>query len=128
MSDAPPAELTGVVVAHGELAAALVGSVDGITGLRGALIPVSNTGCDRDQLEARVLAAVGTGPCVVFVDMASGSCMFAVLRRLRAREDVRVVTGVNLAMLLDFVFHRGRSPADAAVAARRTGEAAITVA
>ena len=34
-----------------------------------------------------------------------GSCLFAVLKRLRALPGVKVVTGVNLAMLVDFVFH-----------------------
>jgi mannose/fructose-specific phosphotransferase system component IIA len=92
-----------------------------------ALIPVSNSGCDRGDLEARVEAAVGTEASVVFVDMASGSCLFAVLRRLRERENVRVVTGVNLAMLLDFVFHRDLSPDEAAKRAVEIGEKAIRV-
>jgi mannose/fructose-specific phosphotransferase system component IIA len=63
----------------------------------------------------------------VFVDMASGSCLFAVLRKLRARDDIRVVTGVNLAMLLDFVFHREGTAADAAVRAADVGGKAIGV-
>ena len=67
---------------------------------------VSNTGCDRGTLEERVAEAVGAGPAVVFVDLASGSCLFAVLKRLRERGRRKVVTGVNLAMLVDFVFHR----------------------
>ena len=50
----------------------------------GALVAVSNTGCDRGALEERVAEAVGPGPAVVFVDLASGSCLFAVLNRLRA--------------------------------------------
>ena len=90
-------------------------------------MPVSNTGCDRGDLEARVEAAVGAEPTVVFVDMASGSCLFAVLRRLRERENVRVVTGVNLAMLLDFVFHRDLTPDEAAKRAVEIGEKAIQV-
>jgi mannose/fructose-specific phosphotransferase system component IIA len=64
---------------------------------------------------------------VVFVDMASGSCLFAVLRRLRERPDVSVVTGVNLAMLLDFVFHRDITPGAAAARAVEIGEKAIRV-
>ena len=98
--------LRGVIVCHGLLARALVDATAQISGMADALVPVSNSGCDRGDLEARVEAAVGTVPTVVFVDMASGSCLFAVLRRLRERENVRVVTGVNLAMLLDFTFHR----------------------
>ena len=48
-----------------------------------------NTGCDRGTLEERVEAAVGDRPALVFVDMASGSCLFAVLNRLRAEPRAR---------------------------------------
>lgn len=123
MSDA----LRGVIVCHGALARALVDATAQISGITDALVPVSNSGCDRGDLEARVEEAVGHEPTVVFVDMASGSCLFAVLRRLRERAGVRVVTGVNLAMLLDFVFHRDVSPDEAATRAVEIGEKAIQV-
>jgi mannose/fructose-specific phosphotransferase system component IIA len=119
--------LRGVIVCHGALARALVDATAQISGMADALVPVSNSGCDRGDLEARVDAAVGQVPTVVFVDMASGSCLFAVLRRLRERANVRVVTGVNLAMLLDFVFHRDLSPDEAAARAVEIGEKAIQV-
>jgi mannose/fructose-specific phosphotransferase system component IIA len=124
---AAPSLLRGVVVCHGPLAAALVDATEQISGLMGVLHPVSNEGCGRADLEALVTDAVGTGPAVVFVDMASGSCLFAVLRRLRERKDVRVVTGVNLAMLIDFVFHRELTADDAAARAVEVGEKAIRV-
>jgi mannose/fructose-specific phosphotransferase system component IIA len=120
-------ELRGVVVCHGGLAAALVQAAEQISGLSGALVPVSNTGCDRETLEDRVLAAVDRQPAVVFVDLASGSCLFAVLKRLRAEPSVKVVTGVNLAMLVDFVFHRSLSPSEAANHAVTAGEKSIRI-
>lgn len=119
--------LHGVVVGHGDLARALVAAVEEISGVRGVLTAVSNTGCDRGQLEDRIIAAVGDRPAVVFVDMASGSCLFAALRRLRDRPTVRVVTGVNLAMLLDFVFHRDVDAEVAAARAVETGGKALGV-
>jgi mannose/fructose-specific phosphotransferase system component IIA len=120
-------ELLGVVVCHGALATALVQAAEQISGLPGVLVPVSNTGCDRDTLEERVLRAVNGQPAVVFVDLASGSCSFAVLKRLRGEPSVRVVTGVNLAMLVDFVFHRSLSPGDAASRAVAAGEKSIRI-
>ena len=120
-------ELRGVVVCHGGLAGALVQAAEQISGLEGVLIPVSNTGCDRGTLEDRILAAVDRHPAVVFVDLASGSCLVAVLKRLRGEELVRVVTGVNLAMLVDFVFHRSLSPAEAATRAAAAGEKSIRI-
>ncbi len=121
------AALRGVVAAHGDVALGLVRAVEEISGVRGALVPVSNADCDRGQLERRIEEAMGPGPGVVFVDMPSGSCLFAALHDLPHWTDVRVVTGVNLAMLLDFVFHR-ELPVDAAVArAVETGARSILV-
>ena len=100
-------EVRGVVVAHADLASALVGAVEAISGVRGALAPVTNERCSPEQLAHRVQASVGDGPALVFVDMASGSCAFAGMRIARDASRVAVVAGVNLPMLLDFVFHRG---------------------
>jgi mannose/fructose-specific phosphotransferase system component IIA len=112
--------LVGVVVAHGAVAEALVGAAEEISGIRGALIPVSNAGLGREALEQRVAEAVAGRRAVLFVDLPSGSCLFAAMKGLPARENVRVVTGVNLVMLLDFLFHREE---EIAAAARRAAEA-----
>ena len=98
--------LQGVVVCHGDLAKALVAAVEEISGIHGVLTPITNTGADRTVLESRVAAAADGQPTVIFVDLPSGSCLFAAMRRLASHERVRVVTGVNLAMLLEFTFHR----------------------
>ena len=120
-------ELRGVVAAHGGLAEALVRAVESISGITGALRPVSNDDCDRGRLEGRIGEAIGGVPAVVFVDMPSGSCLFAALSRFKAEPNVRVVTGVNLAMLVDFVFHRESTPEAAAERAAATGVKAIKV-
>jgi len=114
-----------VVVAHGSLAGAMVSAAEEISGIRGALVAVSNTGCDRDQLEVRVNQAIGTGPTIVFVDLPSGSCLFAAMRRFGERKDVRVVTGVNLGMLLEFLFHRAEPLEQVAHRAAETGARGI---
>jgi mannose/fructose-specific phosphotransferase system component IIA len=119
--------LRGVVVCHGKLAGALVDATESISGVTDALVAVSNSGCDRESLEERVVQAIDGHPSVVFVDMASGSCLFAVLKRLRTTPAVKAVTGVNLAMLVDFVFHRSLSPEEAAERAAVAGGRAIRV-
>lgn len=118
-------DLHGVVVCHGDLSRALIASAEEISGVRGVLTPVSNSGCDRGLLEARIVEAVADRPAVVFVDMPSGSCLVAAVRRLAGTADARVVTGVNLAMLLDFLFHRDLSPVEAARRAIEAGTKAI---
>lgn len=117
--------IRGVVVGHGELAQAMVHAAEEITGVRDRLIPVSNTDCSRQDLEARVRAAVGDAPTIVFVDLPGGSCFFAAMRGLAQLGNARVVAGVNLTMLVDFVFHRDTSLEEAAARAREVGGRAI---
>lgn len=117
--------IRGVVVGHGTLAAALVDAVERIAGAGSGLIALSNTDCDRGTLEERIVGAVGAGPAVVFIDMPSGSCLFAAMRRLQSLEGVRVVTGVNLAMLLEFVFHREGSVDEIAEHVAEVGARAV---
>lgn len=120
------APLVGVVVGHGAVAQALVGAAEEISGVRGALIPVTNSGADRAALQQRVVEAVGANRAIVFVDLPSGSCLFAAMRGLPARENVRVVTGVNLVMLLDFLFHRDEDIAEVARRATEAGARSIS--
>lgn len=121
MSDA----LRGIVVTHGNLAAALVDAVREITGQNGVLLPVSNAGCSRETLRERLAAAVGSEPALVFVDLPAGSCLHAAVSELRERPNVRIVAGVNLPMLLDFVYHRDLTPEAAAQRAAAAGGRAI---
>jgi mannose/fructose-specific phosphotransferase system component IIA len=118
-------ELRGVVVGHGGLAAALIDAVARIAGSENGLVAVSNTDCDRGALEKRITDAVGEGPAIVFIDMPSGSCMFAAMHRLREMPGMRLVTGVNLAMLLEFVFHRDGDLDDVASKVADAGASAI---
>jgi len=120
-------ELRGVIVSHAAVAEALVAAVRAITGVEGALIPVSNEGCDQDALKARLVEATASQPAVLFVDLPGGSCLTSSLRFARGRAELAVVTGVNLAMLLDFVFHRDVAPAEAARRAAEAGGKAIKV-
>jgi PTS system mannose-specific IIA component len=119
--------LIGVVVAHTEVAKALVGAVRAIAGDDAGLVPVSNRGCDRAALLKRIDEAVAGRPALLFTDMAGGSCGHTAVMLARARPDVRVVTGVNLGMLVDFAFHRDEPLEAAAERAVQTGRAAVGV-
>ena len=116
-------EVRGVVVAHGNLARCLVETAESISGVEGALLPISNADCSPDLLAARIRDALGPGAALVFVDLASGSCAHAA--RIVSGEGLRVpvVSGVNLPMLLDFVFHRELGPSELAQRAVDKGRA-----
>jgi mannose/fructose-specific phosphotransferase system component IIA len=99
----------GIVVAHADLARALIEAVDRIVGLEdGALTPVSNEGLGPTEIRKRLAEAAGTGPAVVFTDLREGSCGMAARQVCVDGEDQVLVTGVNLPMLLDFAMNRQR--------------------
>jgi mannose/fructose-specific phosphotransferase system component IIA len=86
------------------------GMVDAVRSIAGtpadALVPVSNEGKGPDELVRAVTDLAGPGPSIIFTDLHTGSCALAA--RFACKDPVgrRVVCGTNLAMLLDFVFHR----------------------
>ena len=101
-------EVSGVVVAHVDLAAALVDAAEKISGIEGALTAISNDGQSPDALIGRIGKAVGNGPAILFTDLASGSCTFACSSVVRTHPALSVVTGTSLAMLIDFLFNRNK--------------------
>ncbi|MEE8146703.1 MAG: hypothetical protein V3T24_03785 [Longimicrobiales bacterium] len=104
MSDEP---IQGVLLAHGAMAQGMVDAVQKITGSdEGALVPLSNEGASPQVLAERLDELVGDRPAVIFTDLTSGSCAMTAQITCRDNGHRAVVSGVNLPMLLDFVFNR----------------------
>ena len=97
----------GLIVAHSSLAAGMAAAVQQIAGVGDeALQSVSNEGRGPEGLLEAVRDAVGEAPVVLFTDLASGSCAFTARKIAVDRPNTGVICGVNLAVLLDFAFHR----------------------
>ncbi len=99
-------QVQGLLVGHGKLAEGLLDAVAEITGSREGLHPLDNQGLTPEALTGRLDELVADQPSVIFVDLPSGSCAYAARRLRLTRRNVAVVCGVNLPLLLDFVFHR----------------------
>ena len=96
-----------VLLSHGRLAVGMVDAVGKITGLNeGVLTSMSNEGQNFHGPADQVDALVGSGPVVVFTDLRSGSCALTAQLTGRGNGKRAVVFGMNLPMLLEFVFHR----------------------
>src|SRR2546427_13166606 len=98
--------LRGVIVSHAAVAQALLAAVAAITGVRDALVPGSNDGCDTGALADRLNQAIDNKTAVLFVDLTGGSCLTSSVRLARGKTDRAGVTGGDLALVLAFVFHR----------------------
>jgi mannose/fructose-specific phosphotransferase system component IIA len=108
------------------MAAGMIDAVRKISGApEEALFAVSNEGRSPEQLQDAILAVLGDGPAVVFTDLGAGSCTLAARLSCAHRDAVAVVTGVNLPMLLDFVFHRADPLEDIATRLTDKGRAGV---
>jgi len=97
----------GVLLSHGKLAEGMVDAVRRITDLDdGVLVAMSNEGQNPQGLAEQVNVLVGSAPVVVFTDLGTGSCALTAQLTCRDKGRRAVVFGMNLPMLLEFVFHR----------------------
>ena len=119
MSDSPVApggrpEPTGftvpaVLVMHAELGTALLHAAASVYGAIDDVQVVSNEGLDRAGIETRVAEAVAHWRAggLVLTDFWGGSCHTCALAAARGNGEIRLITGVNLPMLLDYLHNRG---------------------
>jgi len=97
----------GILLSHGKLAEGMVDAVRRITDLEdGVLVAMSNEGQNPQGLAEQVNVLVGSAPVVVFTDLGTGSCALTAQLTCRDKGRRAVVFGMNLPMLLEFVFHR----------------------
>lgn len=115
-----------IVAGHGEFAAGIISAVTQISGRGDAFEPITNRNRTPEDIERAIEEALDrTGARVIFTDLPAGSCTFASRKIARSRADLTIVTGANLASLLDFVFQSEAPPAEAAGHAVEKGRAAL---
>lgn len=98
-----------LLVTHGQLGCELIRTVQAILGPQDGVACLSNAADSLDTLSVRLRSETAGGtPLVIFVDLMGGSCGHAC--RGLSSAATRVVSGVNLPMLLDFFVNRERVP------------------
>jgi N-acetylgalactosamine PTS system EIIA component len=118
----------GIVIGHADFAAGLVSAVNQICGMAGKLVGLSMMGLTPEDIETTIRSELSrTGAQVIFTDLPAGSATIAARRIVREEPAVMLVSGVNLATLLDFVFNTEGSPLDAARSAAARGKASLIV-
>lgn len=118
-----------LIAGHGDFAEGLRSAVVQISGRDDVFVTLSNRGLSAADVERVMREQVeAAGLDVIFTDLPAGSCTMAARRVQRARPDVVVVMGANLAALLDFVFASDESsPVEAARHAVEKGRGSIVV-
>ena len=103
-----PQRVPALLVMHADLAEALLRAASRIYGPIEDLVVISNEGLSRIDLERNIVAAAGRWPAggLVFTDFWGGSCHTSGIATARACQDVVILTGVNLPLLLDYLHNR----------------------
>ena len=128
-SSEPGVEVRALIAGHGDFAAGAISAVHQISGLGARFHPLSNAGLDAAAIDFTLRTLLDkTGALVIFTDLPAGSCTLAARRIARDRPGLAVVTGANVAMLLDFAFQDDVGAAAAAQAAARGREAILVAA
>jgi PTS system N-acetylgalactosamine-specific IIA component len=119
-------DIRAIVAGHGTFADGMISAVQQIAGRGEVFEGVTNRDLSAQRVEEVMRERVAsTGVEVIFTDLPAGSCTMAARRLQRDRPDLTIVTGANLATLLDFVFHVGEKPGDAARHAAEKGRNAL---
>ena len=123
-----PRNARAIVVGHGEFAGGLVSAVGQICGMADKLVVMSMMGMTPEDIESAIRDQLSTtGARVIFTDLPAGSATIAARRIVRDEPGLVLVSGVNLATLLDFVFNTSVPPTEAARAAAERGKASLIV-
>ena len=120
--------IRALVAGHGTFAEGMLSAVEQITGRSDLFIGVTNRDLSAqgvEQLMRERLAA--SGATVIFTDLPAGSCTMAARRIQREQPAIAVVTGVNLATLLDYAFHADNGDVSAVEHAADKGRASLVV-
>ena len=117
-----------IVLGHGDFASGILSAVSQITGCGDEFLALSNAGLGAPEIELLLDEAMSsTGALVVFTDLPAGSSTIAARRLQRRRPSMVLVTGANLAALLDFLFHADMPPSEAAQHAVDKGRASVAI-
>lgn len=123
----PSSAPRAIVAGHGSFPDGIVNAVDQISGRGHVFVPLSNQGLSGEDIETRLSRVSSeSGVRVFFTDLPGGSATLAVRRLMRANPDMILVTGANLATLLEFVFQGEADPVAAARIAVEKGRAALS--
>ena len=117
-----------LVAGHGTFAEGMLSAVEQITGRSDLFIGVTNRDLSAQGVEELMRERIASsGAMVIFTDLPAGSCTMAARRIQREQSAITVVTGVNLATLLDYAFHADNGDVSAVEHAADKGRASLVV-
>ena len=109
IKEQPSRSTVGIIVTHGTLAGELHHTTELIVGKLQDCYPLSGSDFSDEEVISRIQGIIDRTKAenaVVFVDYFGGSCCINSVRAVHELKNVKVISGVNLPMLLDFATKR----------------------
>jgi len=103
-----------VILTHGDLCFGLKNTLEQMMGKQEGLSVISNLGVGKDQISLKLKKAINEDRfkqgVVIFVDLFGSSCWQIAKNIASQNQNVAVLTGVNLPMLVKFFSKRKTLP------------------
>ncbi len=103
--------IRGIIVGHGKFANAMVETAEQIVGKQSDIDILTNTGLSGEMLSekiAKLLESDKVQETIVFVDLPGGSCTMSCYTLLKRNNDLNVICGLNLPILIEFLMLRNK--------------------
>ncbi|MBN1163914.1 MAG: hypothetical protein JXB45_05000 [Candidatus Krumholzibacteriota bacterium] len=100
----------GIIVTHGRLAFELLETVNLIVGRKDCCAAIAGSDLSDRELTSRIKEVIEENSdkyVLLFVDYFGGSCYMNCQRAAHGKDRIKVISGVNLPILLDFVTKEG---------------------
>lgn len=107
--DHPDNKVIGIIVTHGRLAEELIRTAELIVGNIEDCYAISGSVLSDEGVVKRIREIIdksGSSRLLLFVDHYGGSCCINCVRAVEDVNGVKVISGVNLPLLLDFASKR----------------------
>lgn len=103
-------KIRAILFGHNDLPQSLFATLQSIVGEVEGIIPLSNKGISRSEMERRLQDVLGDSDheTLIFADLFGGSCSQVCQGVKREQKNLAIICGVNLPMLLEFTFARER--------------------
>lgn len=108
--------ISGIILTHGPIASAIIKSAETILGKVDNIYPLSTTGFSLRDLVAKLDEIIANeksdSGILIMASLKGGTCWNAAVAVARKNENIKVVSGVNLPMIISFVTKRNRLSLD----------------
>ena len=104
----------GIIITHGNLAEEFLKTIEELLGPQEAMTILSNTALSFKDLlqmvDEKICAIDSDAPLVIMTDVCGGSCYNASFRMMQNHTNVRIVSGLNIPMVISFLQKRDQVP------------------